>query len=151
MKQTRQHTKGRSESAIQDEVRYAIGKLPYCRLFRNDNGMAYHGKARSVKGSPHTKIIQNAKRVNYGLHKGSSDLIGWTIVNGVAVFTAIEVKREKGGIASPEQLNFIEQVQMSGGIAFIARSGDEAIEKLSEQMADIERRMSGLTRIYCSD
>jgi len=43
----------------------------------------------------------------------------------VAVFTAIEVKSEKG-LASEPQLNFLTELRNDGGIAEIARSVEEA-------------------------
>lgn len=78
-------------------------------------------------------LIRDARPLHAGLTKGSSDLIGWTtreitpdmVGQKVAVFTAIEVKTEKGR-ATAEQLNFIAQVRKSGGIAGIARSPEEA-------------------------
>ena len=91
------------------------------RLFRNNVGsVTYtdrHGQPRTVK---------------YGLHVGSSDLIGWTPVTitpemvgrTLAVFTAVEVKTLRGK-ASPEQITFIEAVRRAGGIAGVARSPDE--------------------------
>jgi hypothetical protein len=87
------------------------------RLFRNNVGVAKFPDGTVVK---------------YGLCTGSSDLIGWKTVTitpemvgkRIAIFTAIEVKA--GTRASKEQLNFIQQVQASGGIAAIARSPDEA-------------------------
>lgn len=67
--------------------------------------------------------------VRTGLCKGSSDIIGWTEIevtqnmvgHKLAIFTAIEVKGPKGR-PSKEQINFIEQVQLAGGIANIAKS-----------------------------
>ncbi len=47
----------------------------------------------------------------------------------VAVFTACETK-SKHGKASDEQLKFIEAVNNTGGIAFVARSSDEALREI---------------------
>ena len=95
------------------------------RIFRNNVGMAYSKKGRPVR---------------FGLCKGSSDLIGWTEVNGIAVFTAVEVKRPIGK-PTPEQLQFIEVVRSAGGIAGIARSEDEAEQIVTEQAQQIKRKM----------
>lgn len=52
--------------------------------------------------------------VNYGLCKGSSDLIGWTKDGR---FLAIEVKAP-GKKPTDAQLNFIDKVNDAGGVAF---------------------------------
>lgn len=73
--------------------------------------------------------------LNSGLCVGSSDLIGWTTVEitpemvgrKVAVFTALELKTKKLQ-ATKEQLNFIEQVKLSGGIAGIVRKIEDVQE-----------------------
>jgi len=85
------------------------------RLFRNNVGFDAQNK------------------VKYGLMPGSSDLIGWTqieitphhIGRKLAIFTAIEVKSQTDK-ATKEQINFIEQVRGSGGIAGIAHNVEEA-------------------------
>ena len=68
--------------------------------------------------------------IRFGLCKGSSDLIGWTPVTitedmvgqTIAVFTAVEVKRDKFGPygATDEQIHFINVVNRSGGMAGVA-------------------------------
>lgn len=47
----------------------------------------------------------------------------------IAVFTALEVKTEKGKV-SPEQSKFIEMVRSFGGISDIMKSVDDAIAVL---------------------
>lgn len=87
-------------------------------VFRNNVGLA---------------VYPDGTRVRYGLAPGSSDLIGWRSVEitpemvgqRVAVFVAVEVKTATGR-ATPQQLNFIAQVQQAGGIAAIVRSAEEA-------------------------
>jgi hypothetical protein len=71
--------------------------------------------------------------VQFGLCKGSSDLIGLrTITIGpehlgqrLAVFAAIEVKSDRGR-PTPEQTAFLELVQQMGGLAGVARSVSDA-------------------------
>lgn len=66
--------------------------------------------------------------------KGVSDILGcW---NGR--FIAIEVKTA-GGRVSRDQEKFIEAVSRNGGLAFVARSIDEVIERLGIQ----DRFLSG--------
>lgn len=101
-----------SEAALQNKIRLAIN-APHIRMFRNNVGM--------LNG------------VQFGLCKGSSDLIGFTsktitaddVGKTVAVFTAIEVKTPTGRI-SKEQTNFISMVNGFGGIGAVCRSVDEA-------------------------
>ncbi len=79
-------------------------------------------------------VLENARPLHSGLIKGSSDLIGWQTVlvtpgmvgKKIAIFTAIEVKKSNAGRASSEQINFIEQVRESGGIAGIAFDEESA-------------------------
>ena len=72
------------------------------RLLRNNVGMLKDRRGTYVR---------------YGLGSGSSDLIGWY----KGRFLAVEVKI---GNEEPteEQENFLEQVQLDGGIAICARS-----------------------------
>jgi len=103
-----------------------------CRIFRNNTGMAYQGKAKYVKGDIYLK---NYRVLHAGLCEGSSDLIGWTTIeitkemigSKVAVFTAIEVKGKRNK-ASKEQKNFIKQVNDAGGISGISRSEKESTD-----------------------
>lgn len=120
-----------TETPLMQKIRLAVGKLPTVRLFRNNVGMGWQGKAVH-QGS--RVIIENPRPLHAGLCQGSSDLIGWTTVEvtadmvgeKLAVFTAIEVKTDKGR-TSPEQRNFIQRVQEAGGIAGVARSEEDAI------------------------
>lgn len=57
---------------------------------------------------------------------GTSDVLG-ILPDGK--FLAIEVK-SKVGRPSPEQLFFIDKINSFGGLAFIARSVDDVMEKL---------------------
>lgn len=95
------------------------------RIFRNNVGTAKTHDGRFIK---------------FGLTKGSSDLIGWTEVNGVAVFTAVEVKKPKKK-PTPEQTKFIEAVRSRGGIAGVATSDDEAEELILNQSKEITEKI----------
>ena len=76
---------------------------------------------------------QHGRPVQFGLAKGSADLIGWTtrtitpdmVGQQVAVFTSIEVKTATGRLR-PEQRQWLESVQAAGGIAGVARSVEDA-------------------------
>ena len=112
---------GRSEDAseqrIQQEIRIACSTGD-TRLFRNNTG---------------TLRDQNGRPVQFGLCKGSADLIGWKRVTitpemvgtTVAVFVSIEVKTATGRLR-PEQQQWLDAVQAAGGIAGVARSVSES-------------------------
>jgi hypothetical protein len=91
------------------------------RLFRNNVGRLMDSGGRYV---------------TFGLCKGSSDLIGYTVVAitpkmigaKIAVFTAFEVKGPHGR-PTQEQRAFVEQIRSDGGIAAIVkRETDVLIE-----------------------
>ena len=102
-----------SEQTIQQHIRIACSK-GNTRLFRNNTG---------------TLRDQHGRPVQFGLCKGSADLIGWTtrtiteemVGQQVAVFTSIEVKSATGRLR-PEQQSWLDAVQKAGGIAAVARS-----------------------------
>ena len=73
--------------------------------------------------------------VRYGVGgNGGSDWIGYLPVRitaamvgrRLAVFCAVECKRDKGGKITPEQKHFIDNVKAAGGIAGFARSWQDA-------------------------
>ena len=106
-----------SEQTIQQHIRIACSRGD-TRLFRNNTGTL-----RDANGRP----------VQFGLCKGSGDLIGWRTVTitpdmvgtTIAVFTSVEVKTPTGRIR-PEQQQWLEAVQAAGGIAGVARSVADA-------------------------
>ncbi len=116
--------------------------------FRNNVGSAWRGQIhrtvggvvlRCADGSTVTTergdlLIKRPTLVSYGLHKGSSDLIGWKVITvtpemvgqKLAIFTALEVKAAKGK-ATAEQLTFLRAVQAAGGKAHIIKSPNDLI------------------------
>ena len=113
-----------SEQHIQQHIRLACSTGPV-RLFRNNTGVLKD---------------QHGRPVQFGLCKGSADLIGWTtrtitpdmVGQQVAVFTSIEVKTLTGRIR-PEQRAWMEKIQAAGGIAGVARSVEDAKALLAAQ------------------
>ena len=106
-----------SEQRIQQEIRLAIS----------------HGDTKVFRNNTGTLRDQNGRPVQFGLCKGSADLIGWKRVTitpemvgtQVAVFTSIEVKTATGRLR-PEQQQWLDAVQAAGGIAGVARSVSDA-------------------------
>ena len=111
-----------SEQTIQQHIRLACS-IGTCRLFRNNTG---------------TLKDANGRPVQFGLCKGSADLIGWTtrtitpemVGTQVAVFTSIEVKTPTGRLR-PEQRQWLDAVQAAGGVAGVARSVADAQQLLT--------------------
>ena len=108
-----------SETALQQRIRLALGTRPDLRLFRNNTG---------TLPDPRT-----GRPVQFGLARGSADLIGYRTVTitpdmvgqQVAVFTSLEVKTPTGRVR-PEQTNWLHTIKRAGGIAAIVRSVDDA-------------------------
>jgi hypothetical protein len=111
-----------SEQTIQQHIRLACS-TSNCRLFRNNTG---------------TLKDANGRPVQFGLCKGSADLIGWRTVTitpemvgqQIAVFTSIEVKAATGRLR-PEQRQWLDAVQAAGGVAGVARSVADAQQLLT--------------------
>ena len=120
------------------------------RLFRNSVGLAWQGRVteettlKDKAGLPlHVVELVGARRINYGLCRGSSDLIGWRPVvitadmigQTIAQFCAVECKTESYSRTTDDQDNFLREVAASGGLAGIAR-GDGNSAKIFEINAE---------------
>lgn len=133
-----------NENPVQRRIWLAMGKV-MTTLFRLNTGKAWisslgpDGVQRLTDGSV---LIKAARPVALGFGltngepvKGACDLPGWTTVKitpemvgkDIAVFTSIEAKRTTGGKATPDQINWRDQVIKAGGIAGIANSEESAI------------------------
>ena len=112
-----------TEQQIQQQIRIACSNGD-TRLFRNNTG---------------TLKDQNGRPVQFGLCKGSADLIGWRTVTvtpemvgtQVAVFLSIEVKTPTGRLRH-EQQQWLDAVQAAGGISGVARSVEDAATLLRD-------------------
>jgi hypothetical protein len=110
-----------SETKLQQEIRLALGRIPSLRLFRNQVGQL---------PDPRT-----GRYVQFGLAKGSSDLVGFKTIKitpeminqEVAVFVSIEIKTERGKLTEVQQ-NWLQKVKSSGGIVGVARSIQDALK-----------------------
>ena len=82
-------------------------------------------------------LFRSGRPVQFGLARGSADLIGWRSVvitpemvgQRVAVFTSLEVKTPTGRL-TPAQQAWLGTVHNAGGIAGVARSVRDANEIL---------------------
>lgn len=111
-----------NETTIIQRIRLAVSRIKGVKLFRNNCG--------GLKDA-------NGRFVQFGLHPGSGDLIGWTTIEimpehvgrKLAVFTSIEVKTPTGEVR-PDQENWQRVVLEAGGKAIIARSEEQAVRML---------------------
>jgi hypothetical protein len=110
-----------SETAIQQRIRLALGKLPWVRFFRNNVGRL---------PDPRT-----GRWIEFGVGgKGAGDLIGWRTITvtpemvgqPIAQFVSLEVKTASGRVR-PEQENWKRVVERCGGVAAVVRSEEDAL------------------------
>ena len=111
------------ETVLQQNIRLALGQEKNLRLFRNQVGQL---------PDPTT-----GRYIQFGLAKGSSDLVGFKTVKitpeminqEVAVFVSIEIKTERGKLTEVQQ-NWLQKVKSSGGIVGVARTVKDALQIL---------------------
>lgn len=111
------------EAAVSNAIQLSLRGEPV-RLLRNNVG--------GLKDSTGRFVAYGLGSQGGNVLRGPSDLIGWRTITitpdmvgqTLAVFAAVEVKdRAK---ATPEQEQFIAQVQAAGGLAGVAHSVEEA-------------------------
>ena len=111
------------ETVLQQNIRLALGQHSDLRLFRNETGKL---------PDPRT-----GRWVQFGLAKGSSDLIGFKTVKitpemigqEIAQFVSIEIKTERGKLTDVQQ-NWLQKVKSSGGIVGVSRTDKDALQIL---------------------
>ena len=123
-----------SEHVVQQQVLAQFGSGPV-RLWRNNVGTGWAGQATRVTAGnlqaiahtlrPGDVVVRNARPLHAGLCVGSSDLIGYRQVDGLAQFVALEVKSERGR-PTPEQTRFLDHISSAGGCAAVIRSVEDA-------------------------
>lgn len=128
-----------TEREIQAAIFRAIGGRQEVRLFRNNVGAAWMGKAHGERDMAGGRIITltEARRVEFGLHPGSPDLVGVQAVvvtpamvgQVVGRFVGLEVKAP-GGRLRPEQANFLAMLGRFGAAGGVVRNVAEAEEIL---------------------
>ncbi len=99
------------------------------RLFKNDNGKAWRGRITEERIIDGRKVLElfGAVLIKYGLCPGSSDLVGWELIEYgdqvVPVFCAVEVKTMRDRVKD-DQRNWLDTVARMGGRAYLAREDD---------------------------
>lgn len=105
------------------------------RVFRNNIGLGWIGKTEHYKHRttvmvcPGDVVIRNARPLHAGLEEGSADLVGWDSQTGKIV--SCEVK-QPGKKQTIKQINWMEAILQSGGIAFCASSVEDAIKRFED-------------------
>ena len=111
------------ETVLQQNIRLALGQDKNLRLFRNQVGQL---------PDPRT-----GRYIQFGLAKGSSDLIGFKTVKvtpdmvgqEIAQFVSLEIKTETGKLTKMQH-NWLQKVKTSGGIVGVARTVKDALKIL---------------------
>lgn len=121
-------TKGLKEKAVATQVDKVL-ETHGVRVWRNNIGLARY----NVKGKTWC--------VKYGVGgNGGSDLLGFMPITitpemvgkRVAVFVAVETKREKGGKKTDAQQAFIDNIVAFGGLAGFASKWEDAIQIIKD-------------------
>ena len=103
------------ESAVIGEVK-AIIKATGLKIQRINTGCFTIGEGAN------RRFIKTADA-------GTCDFEGY---DNIGRFVAIECKRPSGGRLSPAQKERIADINRKGGVAFVAHSGEEALEQLKK-------------------
>ena len=108
------------ESSIVKAIMLAAPKLG-CTLLRNNVGCFFDAQGNYVRfgvGNP-----------------GGADLIGWTICDAAAIFTAVECKMP-GKKPTKEQAAFLAAVEQAGGISCVAYEIDDLKKAIESWYGD---------------
>lgn len=125
-----------AETPLSKRIRLDVaGPGSGVRLFRQDCGVAWHGKVASQ--SVGRVVLEYPRRIAYGLCPGSPDLVGWKSIEitpemvgqRVAVFAGLEVKTARGK-TSEAQRRFLDAAQAAGALAGVVTDQDQALEVL---------------------
>lgn len=132
-----------NESTLLRQILLEVSHGPV-RLFRNNTGVGWAGKAEVCRNEPRTVtlqpgdvVVRRARPLHAGLCEGSADLVGWRsllveprmVGHKYAIFAGLEVKAPFGVMRST-QTTFQNEVLVAGGIAATARSVDDAIKAM---------------------
>lgn len=106
-----------TESPLQRKILLELGSRPNQRFFRNNCG---------------TAELKDGRWIKFGLHPGSSDLIGFRTLTilpehvgcRIAVFCGAEIKTPTGVVRS-NQRTWQTVVRQFGGIAEVLRSTED--------------------------
>lgn len=110
--------KGQSESVVLKQCLEFL-QLRGIFAFRNNTGALKEGR----------------RFIRFG-YPGSSDILG-ILPNGQ--FLAVECKREKGGILSDKQVEFLNRIKENGGVAVVVHSVQDLEKILNSYFTDTKK------------
>lgn len=123
----------RPEAAVMQAVLLAVGCRRDFRAWRNNVGLAEFPGAGGKRGSKRA-ASDRERKVRYGLHPGSGDLIGiLTMPSGIGRFVSIEVKAP-GKQPTDAQQHWADVIRGMGGFACTVHSGAETQEALDRAL-----------------
>jgi len=127
-KKTFKKTTAKPKNAPESEANQQEIVIKYLRL-------AYpHALYCASAGGMRTSYLQAIKMKRTGYVKGFPDLFIYE-PNADYHGLAIEMKKEKGGVASPEQKSWQEQLRNRGYASYICKGSEEAIKIIDEYFA----------------
>lgn len=139
------------ETLMMRSVRKAISRGPW-RWLRNNNGMGWQGQSIRVTSTnlnhcrntiqPGDLILSRPRPLHAGLQNGSGDYIGWREIviqehmvgQKIAQFVSAEAKGPRGALRI-DQRRWLEQVQRSGGLAFVFTNLEDARRAMESELA----------------
>lgn len=98
-------------NALTQQILYYL-RLKKCKAWRNNNGGIWDPTKKIFRANSSTP--------------GISDIAG-ILPGGRALYIEVKVGKDK---LSPDQVEFLDDVNKMGGLAFEARSVDDVIEKI---------------------
>lgn len=127
------------EGIVKQQIQKYLTTVKNVILVSNPSGVGYVGKLLKHTG---TQVILGwARRISFGCFSpGAPDLIGFRTItirpedvgSKIAQFVALEIKRESGGRATPEQIDLINMVRERGGLSAIISNISQAQELFGE-------------------
>lgn len=122
---------GRSEHAIQNDALMELTALSDSFFYRQNTGTAWQGEpinvppGEYVRVTPGMKILAKARPIDFGL-EGAGDIVGHRRGRAVQVETKTSTGRQRRA-----QETFEKVWVKRGGIYILARSAEEAVDRVS--------------------
>jgi len=115
-----------AHARLTKEVMLRFGSRPDVRLFGNETAGAWTGKM--IERSGQVVVLDRASFVQFGLAKGSADIVG---IGPAGRFLSFELKTGRGRMTD-EQRAWLAMVRRFGGISAEVRHVDDVERALAE-------------------
>lgn len=121
----------RSEKAILNDTLMKVSALPETIVYRQNTGQAWQGRpidigpGEYIRVEPGMKVLGEARPINFGI-EGAGDVVGATRGKPLQIETKTLTGRQREA-----QIIFERAWVKAGGIYILARSPEEAVEKIS--------------------